>query len=336
MVNFAININGQQPLQVYIKPNKDYNIVCRSIDLGAQEIITTYDELATCNKVGSPFSIPKAALALAGFLPPYNIGAYTSLRKQLEDFGAGIDITLLSAIPAGSGLGTSSILAATVLGALSDFCGLGWTKHEVCGRTLILEQMLTTGGGWQDQYGGVLPGIKLLQSQPGFEQKICASWLPDTIFRNEEGACHLLYYTGITRTAKHILADIVRGMFLNDSERLSILADLKHHALNMQQAIQCGDLQQYGLLVRRSWQLNQRLDPGTATDQLLQWCATIDDLCLGYKLPGAGGGGYMYIVAKDPEAALRLRTMLNTNPLTPTARLVDMKLSDSGLQISRS
>lgn len=336
VVNFAININGQQPLQVYIKPNKDYNIVCRSIDLGAQEIINTYDELATCNKVGSPFSIPKAALALAGFLPPYNIGAYTSLRKQLEDFGAGIDITLLSAIPAGSGLGTSSILAATVLGALSDFCGLGWTKHEVCGRTLILEQMLTTGGGWQDQYGGVLPGIKLLQSQPGFEQKICASWLPDTIFRNEEGACHLLYYTGITRTAKHILADIVRGMFLNDSERLSILADLKHHALNMQQAIQCGDLQQYGLLVRRSWQLNQRLDPGTATDQLLQWCATIDDLCLGYKLPGAGGGGYMYIVAKDPEAALRLRTMLNTNPLTPTARLVDMKLSDSGLQISRS
>ena len=336
VVNFAINLNGQQPLQVYVKPNKDYNIVCRSIDLGAQEVINTYDELSGFNTVGSPFSIPKAALALAGFLPDYGSQPYTSLHKQLEDFGSGIDITLLSAIPAGSGLGTSSILAATVLGALSDFCGLGWTKHEVCERTLVLEQLLTTGGGWQDQYGGVLPGIKLLQSQPGFEQKISASWLPDTLFRNEEGACHLLYYTGITRTAKRILAEIVRGMFLNDSDRLSILADIKHHALSMQQAMQRGDLLQYGEMVRRSWQLNCLLDPDTNPAQVQQLCHMIDDLCLGYKLPGAGGGGYMYMVAKDPEAALRLRSLLNANPISPTARWVDMKLSDDGLQISRS
>lgn len=336
VINFAIDLNGQQPLQVYIKPNKDYNIVCRSIDLGAQEVITTYEELAVFNKVGSPFSIPKAALALAGFLPQYSLGGYTSLRKQLEDFGSGIDITLLAAIPAGSGLGTSSILASTVLGAISDFCGLGLTKHELCNRTLMLEQLLTTGGGWQDQYGGVLHGIKLLQSMPGFDQTISASWLPDTIFRREEGACHLLYYTGITRTAKHILADIVRGMFLNDAERLDILDEMKTHALNMQQAIQKGDLQAYGQLIRHSWELNCRLDSGTAPAKVQQLCSMIDDLCLGYKLPGAGGGGYMYMVAKDPEAAVRLRQILNENPVAPTARMVDMTLSESGLQVSRS
>lgn len=336
VVNFAVNLNGQQPIQVYVKPNKDYNIVCHSIDHGVSEVITTYEELGQCNTVGSPFAIPKAALALAGFMPAYGAVAYTSLRSQLEDFGAGIDITLLSAIPAGSGLGTSSILAATVLGALSDFCGLGWSKHEVCGRTLVLEQLLTTGGGWQDQYGGVLPGVKLLQSQPGFDQKISAAWLPDTLFRNEEGACQLLYYTGVTRTAKHILADIVRGMFLNDSERLAILEELKKHALEMQQAIQRGDFEDYGRLVRRSWELNCRLDAGTAPEVVQPLCDKIDDLCLGYKFPGAGGGGYMYMVAKDPEAALRLRTLLNDSPLSPTARFVKMDLSQEGLQISRS
>ncbi len=336
VVNFAVNLNGQQPIQVYVKPNKNHNIVCHSIDHGVSETITTYDELAACNKVGSPFAIPKAALALAGFLPEYSSVAYPSLQKQLEDFGAGIDITLLSAIPAGSGLGTSSILAAAVLGALSDFCGLGWSKHEVCGRTLVLEQLLTTGGGWQDQYGGVLPGVKLLQSQPGFDQKISAAWLPDTLFRNEEGACQLLYYTGLTRTAKHILADIVRGMFLNDAERLTILEELKKHALDMQQAIQRSDFVRYGQLVRRSWELNCQLDPGTAPDMVKPLCDKIDDLCLGYKFPGAGGGGYMYMVAKDPEAALRLRTLLNDNPLSPTARFVGMDLSQKGLQISRS
>ncbi len=336
VVNLAINLNGQPPLQVYVKPNKNFNIVCRSIDLGAQEIIETYEQLAEFSKVGSPFSIPKAALALMGFLPAYSPDGFTSLRKQLEDFGAGIDITLMAAIPAGSGLGTSSILAATVLGALSDFCGLGLSRRDICARTLLLEQLLTTGGGWQDQYGGALPGIKMLSSEPGFDQTVSADYLPDTIFRNEAGACHLLYYTGITRTAKHILDDIVKGMFLNESARLSILSDMKHHAHEMQQAIQRGDLRNYGRLLRRSWELNCQLDPDTAPETVKQLCKTIDDLCAGYKLPGAGGGGYMYMVAKDPEAAVALRTLLNNNPITPTARWVDMSLSDNGLQVSRS
>lgn len=145
VVNMAINLNGQPPLQVYVKPCKEPVIICRSIDLGAMERIETYDELQQYNKVGSPFSIPKAALTLAGFMPNFGVEQYQSLRQQLEAFGCGLEITLLAAIPAGSGLGTSSILAATVLAALSDFCGLGWDKNEICNRTLVLEQLLTTG-----------------------------------------------------------------------------------------------------------------------------------------------------------------------------------------------
>ena len=56
----------------------------------------------------------------------------------------------------------------------------------------------------------------------------------------------------------------------------------------------------------------------------------------GGKLLGAGGGGFMYMVAKDPQAALRIREMLTENPLAPNARFVEMSISDKGLQISRS
>lgn len=336
VVNMALNLNGQPPLQVYVKPNHNFNIVCRSIDLGAEETVSTFEELSAYEKVGSPFSIPKAAMALAGFLPRFCKQTYPSLRKQLEDFGSGIDIVMMAAVPAGSGLGTSSILAATVLGALSDFCGLGWSKHQICNRTLVLEQLLTTGGGWQDQYGGVLHGIKMLRSQEGFDQNISTAWLPDPLFRHEQGVCHLLYYTGIRRTAKKILQEIVRGMFLNDAHTLSILNDMKEHALNMQDAIQHDDFAEYGALLHRSWELNCQLDSGTAPQQVEALCSRIDDLCLGYKLLGAGGGGFMYMVAKDPEAALRLRSMLQTNPLTPTSRFVEMTLSDTGMQITRS
>lgn len=96
---------------------------------------------------------------MAGFAPAFSTESYPSLAKQLEAFGSGIEITLLAAIPAGSGLGTSSILASTVLGAINDFCGLAWDKNDICSYTLVLEQLLTTGGGWQDQYGGVFPAL---------------------------------------------------------------------------------------------------------------------------------------------------------------------------------
>ena len=337
VVNLAIELNGQPPLQTYVKPCAEPRIILRSIDLGASEVVETYEQLQQFNKVGSPFSIPKAALALAGFLPQFSVNRYPSLKAQLEAFGCGVELTLLSAIPAGSGLGTSSILAATVLGAVSDFCSLAWDKNEIGRRTLVLEQLLTTGGGWQDQFGGVLGGVKLLQTQSGFDQAPLARWLPTDLYvQPEYQQCHLLYYTGITRTAKQILAEIVRRMFLNNGEQLRLLRQMKEHTMMMYDAIQRQDFVQMGTLVRRTWEQNQLLDSGTNPEQVRRLTDLIDDLCLGYKLPGAGGGGYLYMVAKSPEAAARIRRILTENRLSPNARFVDMSLSTNGLQVSRS
>ena len=337
VVNLAIELNGQPPLQTYIRPCREPHIVLRSIDLGAMEKIETFGQLADYTHVGSPFSIPKAALALAGFLPEFCSERFGSLRQQLEAFGCGIELTLLSAIPAGSGLGTSSILASTVLGAINDFCSLAWDKNEICRRTLVLEQMLTTGGGWQDQFGGVLGGVKLLQTDRGFQQTPLVRWLPDDIFLQPEySSCHLLYYTGITRTAKTILAEIVRRMFLNSNKQLELLRQMKAHTLDMYEAIQRQDFRQMGLLVRKTWQQNQLLDSGTNPEEVRCITSLVDDLCLGYKLPGAGGGGYLYMVAKDPEAAARIKQIIGANRNNANARFVEMTLSKRGLQVSRS
>lgn len=62
----------------------------------------------------------------------------------------------------------------------------------------------------------------------------------------------------------------------------------------------------------------------------------IKDYTLGYKLPGAGGGGYLYMVAKDPQAAGQIRRILTEQAPNPRARFVEMTLSDKGLQVSRS
>ena len=337
VVNLAIELNGQPPLQVYVKPCKEYHIVLRSIDMGAMEIIRNYEELQDYKKVGSPFSIPKAALSLAGFAPAFSAEVYASLEEHLKAFGSGIEITLLAAIPAGSGLGTSSILASTVLGAINDFCGLAWDKNDICSYTLVLEQLLTTGGGWQDQYGGVFSGVKLLQSEAGFEQNPLVRWLPDQLFVHPDYRdCHLLYYTGITRTAKGILAEIVSSMFLNSGMHLSLLAEMKAHAMDMSEAILRGNFSSFANLVGKTWIQNQALDCGTNPPAVAAIIEMIKDYTLGYKLPGAGGGGYLYMVAKDPQAAGQIRRILTEHAPNPRARFVEMTLSEKGLQVSRS
>ncbi len=337
VVNMAIELNGQPPLQVYIKPSKEFKIILRSIDVGTREDIFTYDELARYNQVGSAFSIPKAALFLAGFHPSFSAETYGSLQEQLKAFGAGIEISTLAAIPKGSGLGTSSILASTVLGALSDFCGFEWSQNEISHRTLVLEQLLTTGGGWQDQYGGVLPGIKLLSTSRGSNQTPEIKWAPDFLFtRPENKASMLLYYTGITRTAKNILAEIVRGMFLNEGLNTTILKDIKLHAFDTFDVLQRGNFDAFCNCINRTWEQKQLLDSGTNPPEVQTLISSFKDFAAAYKIPGAGGGGYMYIIAKDPEAAGRIRKILNDHPPNNRARFVDMDLSMTGFQVTRS
>ena len=89
MVNLAVELNGQPPVQVYVKSCREYRIILRSIDLGSTEILSSYEELSDYNKVGSPFSIPKAALALTGFTPEFSGETYPNLESQLRALGGG-------------------------------------------------------------------------------------------------------------------------------------------------------------------------------------------------------------------------------------------------------
>ena len=74
------------------------------------------------------------------------------------------------------------MLAATVLGALGEMFGLQWDTTDLFVRTLALEQILTSGGGWQDQVGGITRGLKLIETRPGLVQEPVVRWLPGHLF----------------------------------------------------------------------------------------------------------------------------------------------------------
>jgi galactokinase/mevalonate kinase-like predicted kinase len=338
VLNLAVNLNGQPPIQVFAKLSNRPELVVRSIDLGVEQRLTTYEQLDTFAQPGSEFALAKAAFALAGFLPRFHgNGGFKTLEDQLRSFGGGIEISMLSAVPKGSGLGTSSILAATLLATLGDLCGLGWDRHTLFQRTLAMEQMLTTGGGWQDQAGAIFGGVKLIETSYGLAQAPNVRWLPPTLF----GPAHanstaLLYYTGLTRMAKNILQEIVRGMFLNSPAHLRILGEIGANAEACFNAIQRCRREDLVASVRTSWQLNQRLDAGTNTPEVAGILRRIEPWTAACKLLGAGGGGFVLIFAHDEIAAGRIRHELTSNPPNPRARFVEMTLSESGFELTRS
>jgi len=93
------------------------HLVIRSIDLGIEETIRTTAELEAGERLGSGFGIARAAFRLAGFDPRFHAAGGADLSRLLSrEFGGGIELSMLAAIPKGSGLGTSSILSATILG----------------------------------------------------------------------------------------------------------------------------------------------------------------------------------------------------------------------------
>lgn len=146
----------------------------------------------------------------------------------------------------------------------------------------------------------------------------------------------LLYYTGITRLAKSILGEIVQGMFLNDHRVLSTLSKIGQHAIETYEILQSGDYLDLAGAVDRSWQLNQRLDRGTNPEKVQEIISKIQEQVLGLKLLGAGGGGYMLIMAKDSMSAAKIIEILTESPPNGRARFIDFDISNKGLQVTRS
>jgi galactokinase/mevalonate kinase-like predicted kinase len=338
VVNLAVLLNRQPPIQVFVRPTAEPVISLRSIDLGSAEVVSTYAGLTTYKDPRSGFSLPKAALAMAGFHPDFASGrAAPTLRARLQRFGGGLEISLLSAVPKGSGLGTSSILAATILGALNRACALGWDEVGLYNRVLGVEQLLTTGGGWQDQAGALFRGIKLIETSPGPAQNPSVRHLPQHLFGpSQANRTLLLYYTGITRLAKGILKEIVHDMFLSRFTTLQTLDLIRTNAHALFGAIQQSDQAALNRCIARSWDLNKQLDRGTTTPEIegvLRRCGP--DL-VAAKLLGAGGGGYMLLCAATPEAGDRIRLRLEKEPPNRRARFIDFEIAESGLEVTVS
>ncbi|HXK10258.1 MAG TPA: L-fucokinase [Vicinamibacteria bacterium] len=335
VVNLAVDLNGQPPIQVFCRRTAERHVRVHSIDLGHTETFTRFEELLDYRDPASPFALPKAALALIG-LDGARAGK-GPLADVLDGLGAGLEITLLCAVPKGSGLGTSSVLGGVILAALSRFFGLPLLQDELVRQVLQVEQMLTTGGGWQDQIGGLLSGIKYVESRPGLRPHPVVHQLDPFLFQDRESlGCFTLFYTGITRLAKNILADVVDRVNGAEKAYLFTLRHMAQLALDAKDAIERRDRGALAEVIALSWAANKRIHPSTTNEEVEEILAATRPHFQGAKLLGAGGGGYALFLSPDAAHADAVRDVLRRRFENERARLVDFSLSTCGLEVSVS
>jgi len=243
-------------------------------------------------------------------------------------------LTLFSAVPSGSGLGTSSILGSAVITCLARMFGIEFTQNGLFNRTLYMEQLMTTGGGWQDQIGGVVGGVKLIKTEPGLSQMPSISWTDLGQPNLNLSGRFLLYYTGYRRMAKNILRSIVGRYLDRDPVTLETIYRLREKSLEMKEQLDRRDIDAFGKNVGEVWELNKTLDPGTSNEQIEAILERIDDYIYGAKLLGAGGGGFLFMVTKGIEEARKVKQILTDEPPNDRARFFDFDVDDEGLKVS--
>jgi len=335
VVNLAVDLNGQPPIQVFCRRTLERRVRVHSIDLGHTETFTSFEQLRDYDDPVSPFALPKAALCLVGLDGTRRQGE--TLEQALDELGSGLEITLLCAVPKGSGLGTSSVLGGAILAALARLLGRPLVLDELIRQVLQLEQMLTTGGGWQDQIGGLVSGVKCIESRPGLRPHPVIHQLDPFLFADPASlACFTLFYTGITRLARNILAEVVDQVNGASKQYLFTLRHMAQLALDAKDAIERRDRAALGEVLALSWAANKRVHPSTTNDEVEQLLAATRAQVHGVKLLGAGGGGYALFLSPDVRRADAVRDVLRSRFEDERARLVDFSPSGCGLEVSVS
>jgi galactokinase/mevalonate kinase-like predicted kinase len=335
VTNIAANLNGQPPIQVFVRPTTERHVRIHSIDLGLSETITTIAGIQDFRNPASPFALPKAALCLLGLVGQDE--ADGSIDARLEEVGSGMEITLLSAVPKGSGLGTSSILGGVILAALQRFFALPTSLDDLYLQVLEMEQMLTTGGGWQDQIGGLAGGVKFIESKHGLKPAPVVYQLDPWLFENgAPTSCMTLFYTGVTRLAKNILQEVVDQVNDNTPAYIFTHDYLKELAATARVAIARRDLATVAEVIAGSWNANKLIHPSTTNDEVEAIIQATRQHFRGMKLLGAGGGGFALFISETPQDADHLRGILTREFENDRARIVDFSLNKVGLEVTVS
>ena len=302
VLNVAVTLEGKRPVVAEVRRLAERLVRIESVDLRKSAVLRLRREIYGRKDPHDWCALVKSAL--------------TVVRYSFDE--GGLDIRIHADVPKGSGMGTSSILGSALLEALLRVRNPSSRpeQQEVGLLTLELEREMATGGGWQDQLGALYPGVKLIESAPGREQRFrtrrptAAAERAFAAFLRDRG---VLYFTGQKRMARNVLRGVLDFYGRNPEGIASaIVASLKKDAKAGYAAIRKGDWMRFCSVVNAYWLNKKALDPGSTNPQVEMIIARIAPWTDAVTLTGAGGGGFLFAVAKSAAARRKMEKVLST------------------------
>ncbi|MEE2659767.1 MAG: hypothetical protein VX733_14760 [Candidatus Latescibacterota bacterium] len=282
----------------------------------------------------------KQALVHSGIIRPDS----HDVVQDVVDFtgGGGLEIKTASAVLQGSGLGTSSILAAALLKALYRAVGdpAGTSEGEypsLYDQSVLLEQSIGLNSGWQDARGarGGDSAVKDFYAPP-------TEGLPAPELRHIEVDENtfveriVLFDTGIARGATRGLNAVLDAYLSRDRLRYPAVSESLQLHDEIVATLSAQDYPALGKLATRYWALRCILDPEATTSDIQQlFAGEVAELIEGGMLTGAGGGGFALLVSKEGEEQTLRRCLhqLRGHKAFARSRVVDYRLNRLGLQL---
>ena len=211
---------------------------------------------------------------------------------ELLEVDEPIQISTSADLPAHSGLGSSSSVAVALLNALHTLKNENVSPVQLAEEASSVEiELLGSPIGKQDQYAAAFGGLNLFE----FATDGRVSIDPINLSSVEVNALlnkAIMIWTGRSRDANSVLTDQALQANSNQEHLLeltNLARDFKSRLLEKDV-----DWNTLGPLIKKGWNLKQSFSTKIATDEVTTITDTLDSLgCVGYKLLGAGGGGFV-------------------------------------------
>ena len=237
-------------------------------------------------------------------------------KAILHHFGIrrGINLFVASEVPPGTGLGSSSAAAVTMVRAISTLVEQPLTKQQVAELASYIEiGKMGMPIGKQDQYASAFGGLnKITFSSEGVTVEPLHI---DPDVRKTLERRLMLFFTGSSRESTSILKHQRKSTQDRDEVVLQALHNIKRVAVDVQSCLERGDLDEFARLLDYAWQEKRRLAPGLSTgfiDEL--YTLALEKGASAGKITGAGGGGFLMLYCHE-EAQDTVTTALEERGL---------------------
>ncbi|MEM0128437.1 MAG: kinase [Thermoplasmatales archaeon] len=250
---------------------------------------------------------------------------HPTVREALRhlNIDKGIEIVSISDIPSrGTGLGSSSSFLVGLLHALHSFKGEFVNPEELALEAVKIErEILKEPGGKQDQYMAAYGDINLMKFFSDDSVVVLPVISHDSNIRKIEESL-LLLYTGKERSSSEIHSEQIE----NSADKLDVYDRMRELTQDAFKAICEGDTAMLGHAMHENWLLKKKLSTKISDgwiDEMYDRAMKLG--ALGGKIVGAGGGGFLLLVA-EPEKHANISNSLGL-------KRTDFKFSRSGSRV---